>query len=440
MPYAEGKYLPGERASKLGHLEVLKSLLVQQLVHSFEQESSSVDNPSIGWMPYPQLGKPLDLVFAVDGSIQVIVDELPPHKALAFVKTALLHLDQVALSKIDPETPHPFAIRDLMAKSAVYHATVFPLRHVQIPGMTVYDAVRQTIFESLKDASLDQQPMETLKWLAYEKWSSAHKSLPGFQCPHCDYDQATLPYDAETGKCASCNCDLYLTDFLGFHLEMVEDAASDSVATAYMSIHETLLLFTGIRVFWEMNREILKRCLFIKDGPLQIRAQYSKLVAPIRRFLITAYNQGIPICILGQEKSGAFVEHLDLIGREAPENSIFIPDHTYICEQIQHRPASGAPYGKDTNYGAKVFLTIGDRYRFVLTIPIIDNMNSFVMAPQLDGLMGFDRILSTLPKLLSSRHENALMPIELANSIASLSTYPSAQVLKLFTDSSMARL
>lgn len=437
MPYQAGTKLPGEKASKLGHLDVLKSPLVQQLVHSFEQEPPSSNSVAAGWQPFSMLAQPLDLVFAVDGSIQVIEDDLPPHKALAFVKTALLRLDQVALEKIDRETPHPFAIRDMMAESALYHATVFPLRHVQIPGMSVYDAVRRTIFESMKDASLDGQPMETLKWLAYEKWYSNQKSLPGFQCPHCTYDKASLPFDAETGKCEQCGRELYITDMLGFHLEMVEDSASDSVASAYMSIHETLLLFTGIKHFWETDREILKRCLFIKDGPLQIRAQYSKLVNPIRRFLVNAYNRGVPICIMGQEKTGYFVDHFALIGRDAPADHFFLPDHKYICEQIQHRPASGAPYGRDTNYGAKIFLALGDRYKFVLNIPIIDSMGAFIIDPKSDGLIGFERILATLPKLLSSRHENALMPIELANSVASLSTYPSAQVLKLFTNAEM---
>lgn len=437
MPYAPGSKLPGERASKLGHLDVLKSPLVHKLIHSFEEDPPAVSSDFTSWQPLPPPGKPLDLVFAIDGSIQVLQDEVPPHKALAFVKTALLRLDQVALEKIDRDTPHPFAIRDLMAESALYHATVFPLRHVQILGMTVYDAIRQTIFESMKDASLDGQPMETLKWLAYEKWSGIQKSLPGFQCPHCDFDQATLPFDAEIGQCQNCGCQLYLTDMLGFHLEMVQDSASDSVATAYMSIHETLLLFTGIRYYWENNRDALKRCLFIKDGPLQIRAQYSKLVNPIRRFLINANNQGIPICIVGQEKTGFFVEHFDLIGGTAPANQFFIPDHTYICEQIQHRPASGAPYGQDTNYGAKVFVTFGDRFRLVLNIPVTDTMRAFILNPQTDSLIGFDRILATLPKLLSSRYENGLMPIELANSVASLSTYPSAQVLKLFTNASI---
>jgi len=350
-----------------------------------------------------------------------------------------MRIDQVALSRIDKETPHPFALRDLMSDSALYHATVFPLRHVQVPGLSVYDAVRQTIFESVQDNSLDREPMETLKWLAYEKWSGVKKQLPEFQCPHCEGDQATLPYDTERGPCPRCGAELFITDMLGFHLEMAEEAASDSVATAYMNIHETLLLFTGIRHFWETNSEILRRCLFVKDGPLQIRAQYSKLVNPIRRFLIHALHRGVSICIMGQEKTGSFVEHLELIGRDAPGEHLFIPDHTYICEQIQHRPASGAPYGRDTNYGAKIFATFRDRYRFVLTVPVSIGMGPFIQAPSLTQVIGLDRILSTLPRLLSSRHESALLPVELAHSIASLSTYPSAQVLKLFAEAVIKR-
>src|SRR5690349_21327819 len=98
MPYPVGTNLPGERASKLGHLDVLKSPLVQKLVHNFEQDTATLSIDQSGWKPMPAVGKPLDLIFAVDGSIQVIVDELPPYKSVAFVKTALLRLDQVALS------------------------------------------------------------------------------------------------------------------------------------------------------------------------------------------------------------------------------------------------------------------------------------------------------------------------------------------------------
>lgn len=437
MPYQAGKNLPGERASKLGHLEVLRSPLVQQLVESFERPSGAEVTDRATWAPMPTLGQPLDLIFSVDGSIQVIEDELPPHKALAFVKTALMRIDQVALRRIDKDFPHPFEVRDLMTESAMYHATVFPLRHVKVPGMTVYGAVRRTIYESLKDMSLDSEPMETLKWIAYEKWSGNRKSLPAFQCPHCDSDRATLSYDSERGVCPECGGEIYISDMLGFHLEMAEESAPDSVPTAYMNIHETLLLFTGIRHFWETSRETLKRSLFLKDGPLQIRAQYSKLVAPIRRFLLYALGQNVPIHIIGQEKTGAFAEHLSLIGRHAPANHLFVPDHNYICGEIQHRPASGAPYGRDTNYGAKVFAALTERHKFVLNFPVSVSMADFIQAPSFQALIGLERILATLPKLLSSHHENALLPIQLANSVASLSTYPSAQVLKLFSDARM---
>lgn len=443
MPYQPGTHLPGERASRLGHLDVLNSPLVKELVHSFEEVPASAQVEKTNWQPLPSPGQPLDLVFAVDGSLQVIQDELPPHKALAFIKTALMMVDQVKLDRLDKNSPHPFALRDIMSDSAVYHATVFPLRHVQVPAKSVYHAIRGIIFESLKDQSpsLKGEVMETLKWIAYRKWSSEKARLPFFQCPHpdCATERATLEYDCEEGPCPVCHKPIYITDMLGFHLDMVEDAAADIVATSYMSVHETLLLFTAVRHFWETNREVLKRCLFLKDGPLQIRAQYSKLVQPIRDFLMHANALGFPICIVGQEKTGLFFDHLDLIKREAPTNSIFVPDHEYICEQIQHRPAEGAPYGKDTNYGAKLFLTMDNRYFLVLTIPATRSMGDFIASPDLSQLLGLERVVATLPGLVSSRHENALVPIELAHSIASLSTYPSAQVLKLFASAEIKR-
>jgi len=431
MPYKAGDRLPAERASRLGHLDVLKSELVKKLCKSFEDISQSSISTSPSWMPLPYEGQPLSLIFGVDGSMQVIESETPPHKALAFIKTALLRVDQVALSSIDEESPHPFALRDILADSALYHATVLPLRHVVVPGMSLYDAVRQTIFESVRDASLDSEPLETLKWIAYEKWDGKQKELPLFECPHCEKTIATLPYDSEEGNCPDCKGKLFLTDMLGFHQEMAPDSAPETVATAYMSIHETLLLFTGVRYFWERKKDVLSNCLFVKDGPLSIRAQYSKLVNPIRRFLAFSKQQGYPVHLIGQEKTGAFADHLQLIGANAPLRSLFIPSNQYTKEQIQHRPNRGAPYGKDTNYGAKVFVRISHYHQMVLNIPTGD----YVENPTFSNFIGAERIFATLPTILSSRFEGALLPIELAHGVASLSTYPSAEILKIFAES-----
>ncbi len=261
-------------------------------------------------------------------------------------------------------------------------------------------------------------------------WDGKQKQLPLFECPHCEKTVATLPYDAEMGNCPRCNGKLLLTDWLGFHQEMAPDSAPDTVATAYMTIHETLLLFTGIRYFWENNRDILSNCLFVKDGPLAIRAQYSKLVNPIRRFLTFSRQQGSQVHIIGQEKTGAFVEHLDVIGKNAFERSLFIPGDKYIKEQIQHRPDRGDPYGIYTNYGVKVFVKISQYHRMVLNIPT----GGFVENPKFADIIGAERIFATLPTILSSRYESGLLPIELAHGVASLSTYPSARILKIFAE------
>src|SRR5262249_41523612 len=140
MPYQQGDRLPGERASRLGHLDVLNSDLVKNLCRAFESGPGSAPLPPADWQPLPSGGEPLPLVFGVDGSVQVIEDEVPPHKALGFVKTALLRIDAQALAEIDKESPHPLQVRDLLADAALYHATVFPLRHVKVPNLSTYHA------------------------------------------------------------------------------------------------------------------------------------------------------------------------------------------------------------------------------------------------------------------------------------------------------------
>lgn len=431
MPYKGGARLSGERASKLGHLDVIRSELVNELIDKFEQYEPDEVETSANWKTVESDGEPLRLIFAVDGSKQTVRSDFPPYKELSFIKTTLLRLDQHALAKIDPEVPHPLALRDIMTDAAMYHATVLPLKGIRIAGKNNYDAVRQIIFESLRDQSLGQEPYNTLKWLAYEQWDGQQRTSPGFSCPHCEEEVEGLPYKADEGKCEHCGGHLYLTDMIGFHLEMGEDAAPDSVATAYMMIHETLLVFTGIRYFWEKGKfNVLGNALFLKDGPLTLRGQYSKLVIPIRNLFEFAQKNGIAIHLVGQEKTGVFVDHLEVVSRHAPSGSVFAPNNDYIRREVQHRPERSEPYGSRTNYGNKLFVKVDDYHHLVLSLPT----GQYKDTTSIDVLMGYKEILATLPSILSHRHECALVPIELANGVASLSSYPSAAVLKMFAD------
>lgn len=442
MPYQEGNRLPSEKASKLGHLEVIQSPLVQKLCKNFNDPEFIEHTGSLSrWENLPKDGTELKIIFSTDGSLQVIENPNPPFKSIAFVKSALLKVDQYALSKIDKDTPNPFALRDLMKESALYHSTAFPLRNVFIEGKSNYNAVREIMFESVKDKglndSLEGAMMETLKWIAYEKWNpNPKKQLEKFGCPNCfretRKDLATLNFDEEKGNCPNCRGEIFITDLFGIHFNMTEDYAKNQVASDYMSISETLMIFTPIRYFWDNNKEVLKKCLFVKDGPLALRATLSKLSEPIRNFFSYAKLKGIEVSMIGQEKSGQFYDHLQLIGTSAPVNSIFIPDNDYIHKEIQHSNSTGV-YGQDTNYGAKIFYKLNDYHKMVLNVPT-GQKGEFVTSPSQAHLINFKNIVATLPKILSNRFEGALLPIELANKIASLSTYPSAKALELFAE------
>ncbi len=439
MPYQQGQRLPAEKASKLGHLEVIQSPLVQALCKSFNDPETDELGGNFGdnWTELPSGGAELKIVFSTDGSLQIIEKPNPPFKAVGFVKAALLRVDQHAVAKIDKDTPNPFALRDLMKEAALYHSTAFPLRNVYIEGKTTYDAIREIIFDSVRDKGLNDSLggalMETLKWIAYEKWlEPPNAALEKFGCPHCHRNEATLLLDEEEGECPACRGQIFITDMFGLHQTMTEDFAPNQIASDYMSIAETLMIFTPIRFYWEGKREILKSCLFIKDGPLALRATLAKLSAPIRRFFDFAKQKGFEIAMIGQEKSGQFFDHLQLVGRAAPAGTVFIPDNQYIQEHIKHNNTN-ALYGADTNFGAKLFVKFNDYHKMVLNIPT-GRRGEYVESPLPNHLIAFKNIVATLPKILSNRFEGALLPIELANNIASLSTYPSAKTLELFAE------
>jgi len=251
MPYQRGTNLPGEFASKVGHLDVVNSELMDELVANLEfTELPKTDKKEV-WEDIPK-AESLTEIFGVDGSSQPIPYEDWPYARLFCVKVALVSLNSQDVNKLNENTPHPMEIRDVLSQSVIRHVNLFPLRHIQLSGINIYNAVRKIIFEGLqKHDKLKDEVLKTLKWLVFEKWNDQQFSLPNFDCPNCEKSVATLPYDAEIDKCPNCSEILYLTDWLGFHLRMLPDNAPDEVGYDYMNIYELLLLFTKIRLIWE---------------------------------------------------------------------------------------------------------------------------------------------------------------------------------------------
>jgi hypothetical protein len=441
MPYQQGSRLPGEAASKLGHLAVVENGWVKSLVASFDSAPISKGVGKESWIVFdPVVTRPLTRVWAVDGSFVGVSTQEKPPREVAFVKTALMTVDRARLDKIDKDYPHPLELRDVMAGSGFFHATAFPLKNIVTPRGSNYDTVRNIVFESMRH---DQEGAfyETLKWIAYRKWQPSPSPSPSFECPHCgEIVDTGLPPDADVHPCPLCSKVVFLTDMLGFHLDMGEDSAPESVASAYMIMMEHLMLFTPIRLCWDdTDKSLLADTLFVKDGPLTLRGQYSKLVPLLRSFLQFARDQGRDVHVVGQEKTGVFVDHLASIARFAPPKArndrpaYLVLTHDYVCDEVRRTPDRSNSYGMRTNWGEKTYLKLDPGTQLVLSIPTGNYSN----APGFPGptdLIGLDRILATLPGLVSRKHEGALFPIELANGIASMSSYPSAKILERFLE------
>jgi hypothetical protein len=439
MPYDKGTNLPGESASKLGHLRVIQSEWVQELIGEFEFTASEPkDTSNTLWSTFdPGAFAVLPRVFAVDGSFVTVSSNDYPQKEVSFVKTALIRVDKAKLDKIDRENPHPLLLQDVLSDSALYHATVFPLKNIKSKLGNNYDAVRHIVSDSMK---VDQGGAyyETLKWLAYKKWAGKSTSSPAFDCPHCSKEITGLPAESDEGICPHCKKAVFLTDMIGFHLDMTEESAPESVSSAYMLIMETLMLFTAVRFYWHStDQQLVTNSLFIKDGPLTLRSQYSKLVPAIRSFLEFSKSQKRPVHIIGQEKSGTFADHLASIARFAPPHArgenptCSVLSHDYVRREVYRSPNLANPYGIRTNWGEKVYVKLEPGTCMVLNIPT-GSYNAAGNFPHAADLVGIDRIFATVPSLTSHRFEGALFPVELANGVASMSSYPSAKVLQLF--------
>jgi hypothetical protein len=442
MPYSEGTRLPGESASKLGHLAVVQSKWVNALVDEFESaKAATTDSSKTAWTQFDSNGvEPLRNVWAVDGSYVSIHTEERPPKEVSFVKAALLTVDRTKLEAIDKEHPHPLLLQDVLTGSAIFHATVFPLKNIRTQLGTNYDAIRNIVRDSVK---IDENGAfyETLKWLAYRKWSPTPSPSPGFECPHQHCDIASgLPVDADEAKCPHCGKTVFLTDMIGFHLSMDEESAPDAVSSAYMLVMEHLMLFTAVRILWNhSDKQLLRNTLFIKDGPLTLRSQYSKLVPPIRGFLQFAKDQNRTVHIIGQEKSGAFFDHLAAVVRFAPPHargerpSHAVLSHDFVRREVYRSPDLSNPYGLRTNWGEKLYLKLDPGAYLVLNVPT-GSYKPDGDFPKAADLMGFQRILATIPSLVSHKFEGALFPVELANGIASMSSYPSGKILQRFIE------
>lgn len=196
------------------------------------------------------------------------------------------------------------------------------------------------------------------------------------------------------------------------------------------SVLEALVLFSFIVKFRDHNA-IMNCTLFLLDGPLTLRAQLSRLVEPIRDLVNHQRNEGRSLYLVGVEKGGELRDFADTYSSGLPNpGDYFLPDTRYVMEEIYGRAFEEDTYRNRVNYGAKVIVRLGPHHVLALNVPTGD----YKLSPTLMDLIGFEHISRALSQLISYSYENALIPIVLANSEASISNQPSGGLLAQFVD------
>lgn len=428
MSYVGSGRFPVEYASKIGHMKLIQDPHIQRMLAEFESSTPTTSDPLGFRSGNVDLSKSnnIEFVIAIDGGEAVVPNEIRSEKQLAFISVCalLLRVNDIEEMRQDPIIDP----RELAAKLQLrwYEGAVLPLSGIRLPNETVKETIRKTVDSVMHYTGL----YETLRFLVSREWDPSYPmgagDAPHFHCRNCG-SVIYIPKSTLSFRCDSCGYSHTLSDYLGIGEDGPDEWAREEAVTALRNVMETLALFNYIRE-WHTWPHIIGQILFIKDGPLLLRAGLYRLVDSIRAFIQYLRDKEVPLHLVGIEKNGELVNHVDEIKRHLPDpGDFFLPSVRYIIENI-HGYSFPSTYRNRVQYGAKVVARIGPNHVMPLDIPTGD----FLLEPTPDDLLGFEESLAVLAKMTSYKHENALIPIVLANSYASISQKPSGNILLSF--------
>lgn len=432
MASPAGKVLPAEYASKIGHIKMIESRHVKRLIQAFERADDG-DGPQVGEVSgHVDLSAPhgIEHIIAVDGSFLTIPNSLKRSRRLAFSQITLV---QLKLSELRQMRDNPIVDpRDHAKRLKDCHSTIswaLPLSGITLPDKTVVHAVRELVDEFFFLNDL----YEPLNYLISRQWLLHYDMQEHMACIRCGLD-VRLPRNQLRFSCPHCQQPHTLADYLQLVQNTPEDWAGDGVIAELTSVGEHLLLL-GVLIKLAEHPPLLAQTVLVKDGPLVLRSQLSRLVFAVRAYFDHLREQGLAVHLVGVEKTGQLVDHTPMLEDVLKEpGDYFLPSVQYLQERIKGVSYSADPANYRAQYGNKVVVRLGPEHVVALTIPT----GEYRLDPQEADLLGFRTSVGALAEMLSSAHENALVPLILANQLASISENPSRGILQRFAERLLA--
>jgi len=444
MPYKDrsGRL---ERARSTGHVPIVQNELVQERLRSFRiftREVPAEVEPGLLFDP-ASLGTVTSTpkwVMSFDGSPhEVAARDEHPSTRIGYVQVAavLVHLDEL-LRQEQAHLVDPAVIRS--ATQEALHSMVLPGSNVCRQDMpTVRDSWRAEVYEIFRDYTVEEIPLlDVFMLLVGFSDKNAAGSVILARCSATEGCTARdLIVSRQGTQCQSCKGRVFPTDALRLHEEVSEEHGNATSLGRLMTVLEHVTLVAYLYFLGQRQPRVLGSVGFVLDGPLALFGPQAWLHKPIRVFLnalevsLAEKNLGCPI-VVGIEKGGQFADHAAAIADRIPRRQLMrLPDDYIYRHILTFRVSPNSAFGQETYYGQKFFYKTS--HGQILTITVPQRMPPVTPPDDPTNYPMLANTLALLDRLGTSLYEDALIPVALAHSFASIPLRTGSKVLTLLS-------
>lgn len=438
MPY------PSERASRLGHVPVVNNKAVHDAFSRWHVAQESPEDASLVTalcrplteLAHGDVAKDVRFAITVDGSdAEVEATREHPTIKVGYVRVAASFIDLEKLQQAGAgEFVNPRELREAHQHAAFDGA--LPGSGLVIRGHTGVDTWRHELDRLLATTTFDEDSPLTLADMLlaiHGTPDAASSTAPLRRCPSCGAKDDQLPGNIinvpkQGVACPVCSAHIYLGDVLRTHEEYVPEGSNQSALTRLMLVAERLTSIGYMQVLYsdQHGLDALARTVFITDGPLALHG----VVAPLKRRFQSYLGAFAEHCeqhrhpaaplVVGVEKSGRFVEHAQLIAHLIPQGNVMSLSTAYI-NRITGRPPQHQ-YGTDEFYGRRFIYRTSSGSPLVITVPPRPGVTPYgdPAGEDIANYPTLRAICEVLDRVQTRLYENAVIPVALAHSAASL--------------------
>lgn len=458
MPYEN------EFAHKTSHMDFVKNPEVLAFLDNCEyltipSDEEAQQMAAFFLPPVRDVAVPLpELALAIDGSpYESSKDDRLPSTKLGYLKVgAILFSLQQFNTLRDGRFIDPFRVSALQDNNTTL-SFILPSANVRLKGKTnVRDSFRAAVDAQFlgKATRFDERNhhtslRSTLFHLAHRRPGALGTGDPFHlkihRCPSCDKGPVEVEDKEELQFCPHCGSAVYPTDCLRLWEEVSDYQSNYTAISRLMTVIEHLLPIHYIRFVADRALFALTRIAFFIDGPLAVYGPSAWLHLSMMIYLdeinskLVRQHQ-LPLLMIGLQKTGQVVDHVNLIDRYIPNDRLFCIDDEYRYKFIlANRDPAANGFGFETYYGQDFILKTRSGRTFVFALPYpypTKNLTGLDFVKEKVDWRHYPTLpvaVRLIEHLESDLYRNAVVPVALAHRYTAISLQPGGRVLDLLT-------